>query len=69
LPACHRFAASVAEFALLLKGSPYVKAVSWTDAILLANESYNSSDAVQKEFIALAEKAKKIYGKNKKRRA
>ena len=69
LPACHRFAASVAEFALLLKGSPYVKAVSWTDAILLANESYNSNDAVQKEFIAIAEKAKKIYGKNKKRRA
>ena len=68
MPACHRFAASVAEFALLLKASPYVKAISWMDAILLANESYNSNDAVQKEFIAIAEKAKKIYGKGKKRR-
>ena len=68
LPACHRFAASVVEFALLLKNSPYVKAVSWTDAIILANESHNDNDAMQKEFITLVEKAKKIYGKNKKRR-
>lgn len=68
LPACHRFAASVVEFALLLKNSPYVKAISWTDAIILANESHNDNDAMQKEFITLVEKAKKIYGKNRKKR-
>lgn len=68
MPACHRFAASVVEFALLLKNSPYVKTVSWTDALILANESYNTNDAVQKEFIGIVEKAKKIYGKNKKRK-
>ncbi|MEO5591281.1 MAG: von Willebrand factor type A domain-containing protein [Chitinophagaceae bacterium] len=68
MPACHRFAAAVVEFAQLLKNSPYVKAVSWTDAIILANESYNPNDAVQKEFITIIEKAKKIYGKNKKRK-
>ncbi|HTL09841.1 MAG TPA: von Willebrand factor type A domain-containing protein [Chitinophagaceae bacterium] len=69
LPACHRFAASVIEFALLLKESPYVKTVSWSDAIILANESYNVNDAVQKEFISIVEKARKIYGKGKKRKA
>ena len=69
MPACHRFAASVIEFGQLLRNSPYVKAVSWTDAIILANESYNTNDAVQKEFITIVEKARKIYGKGKKRKA
>jgi Ca-activated chloride channel family protein len=69
MPACHRFAAAVIEFALLLKNSPYIKAVSWTDAIILANESYNTSDSVQKEFITIVEKARKIYGKARKRKA
>ncbi len=69
LPPAHRFAASVVAFALLLKNSPYVKNISWTDVLILANESYNVNDSVQKEFITLIEKAKKIYGKGKKRRA
>ncbi|MEP7277408.1 MAG: von Willebrand factor type A domain-containing protein [Bacteroidota bacterium] len=68
LPSSHRFAASVVEFALLLKNSPYARAISWGDAIVLANESYNVNDAVQKEFVTLIEKAKKIYGKNRRRR-
>ena len=69
LPACHRFAASVAAFAMLLKNSPYVKNISWTDALILANQSYNVNDALQKEFVSIVEKAKKIYGKNRKKRA
>lgn len=68
LPACHRFAAAVVEFALLLKNSPYVKNISWNDAIILANTSYNPNDSVQKEFITLVEKAKKLYGKSRKKR-
>jgi Ca-activated chloride channel family protein len=68
MPACHRFAASVVEFALLLKNSRYAKGISWADTIILANESYDSNDAVQKEFITIVEKARKIYGKNKKKR-
>jgi Ca-activated chloride channel family protein len=68
LPACHRFAASVAEFAMLLKSSRYAKAVSWSDVIILANESYNANDAVQAEFIGLVEKARKIYGRSKRRK-
>jgi len=69
LPACHRFAASVIEFALLLKGSAYAKNISWNDAMILANESYNANDAVQKEFLTIIEKAKKLYGKKKRKRA
>jgi Ca-activated chloride channel homolog len=69
LPACHRFAAAVVEFALLLKNSVYVKSISFNDAIILANASYNADDSVQKEFITLVEKAKKLYGRNRKRRA
>lgn len=69
LPACHRFAAAVVEFALLLKNSAYAKNISWNDAIILANASYNADDYSQKEFIAIVEKAKKIYGRNRKRRA
>lgn len=68
MPACHRFAAAVVEFSLLLKESPYAKGISWNDPLVLANESCNSSDAVQKEFITLVEKAKKIYGKSRRRR-
>lgn len=68
LPACHRFATSVVMFGGLLKMSRYFKNVSWNDALILANQSYNPKDAVQKEMIELIEKAKRIYGKEKKRR-
>jgi Ca-activated chloride channel homolog len=68
LPACHRFATSVVMFGGLLKNSKYFKNVSWNDAIILASQSYNAKDAVQKEMIDLLEKAKKIYSKEKKRK-
>jgi Ca-activated chloride channel family protein len=68
LPACHRFATSVVMFGGLLKTSKYFKNVSWNDAIILASQSYNSKDAVQKEMVDLLEKAKRIYAKEKKRK-
>jgi Ca-activated chloride channel homolog len=68
LPACHRFAASVVEFAALMKNSKYSKTISWTDAVILANESHNPGDALQTEFLTIIEKAKKIYGKIKKKK-
>jgi Ca-activated chloride channel family protein len=66
LPAPQRFATSIVEFASLVKNSPYTKNLSWTDCLLLTNESYNPNDAIQKEFLLLVEKAKKIYSKKKK---
>jgi len=68
LPACHRFATAVVMFGGLLKNSKYFKNVSWNDALILANQSYNTKDAVQKEMIDLIEKARRIYGKEKKRK-
>lgn len=66
LPAPQRFATSVVEFASLVKNSSYTKNLSWADCLILANESYNTNDAIQKEFLTLVEKAKKIYSKKKK---
>ena len=66
LPAPERFATAVVEFASLVKNSPYTKNLSWADCIILANESYSVNDAIQKEFLLLAEKAKKIYSKKRK---
>ena len=63
---CYRFAASVAMFGSLLKKSKYTKGVGWTDMITLATASYDAKDPVQKEFIELLEKAKKMYQKRKK---
>jgi Ca-activated chloride channel homolog len=68
LPACHRFATSVVMFGGLLKASKYYKNVSWNDAIIIANQSFNPKDAVQKEMLDLMEKAKRIYSRDKKRK-
>jgi Ca-activated chloride channel homolog len=65
LPACQRFAAAVAEFGSMLKDSKFVKDISWTDAINLAAESVDLEDPLQKEFLGIVQKAKKIYGKRK----
>lgn len=68
LPSCHRFAVSVVEFGALLKNSKFAKNISWTDPLIIANESYNPADDVQKEFLTILEKAKKLYSKIKRKK-
>jgi Ca-activated chloride channel family protein len=68
LPATYRFASSVAMFAALLKDSKYTRNYSWNDVIKLATESEDPQDAIQQEFITIIEKAKKIYGKVRKKK-
>lgn len=70
MPACYRFASSVAMFSSILKDSRFVKRVNWNDVLRIADASVNANDVAQKEFIAIVEKARKIYGRsrNKKRR-
>lgn len=68
LPACYRFATSVAMYASLLKNSKNSRKISWSDVIFLAGKSYNHRDMLQKEFISMVEQAKKIYGRRKKKR-
>jgi len=67
IPDCYKFAASVTMFASLLKESRYSKSFNWNDAILLAHQTHDSKDPLQKEFVAMVEKAKKIYFKNRKK--
>jgi Ca-activated chloride channel family protein len=55
-------------FGSILRESRFVKAIGWNDISLLATSSYDSNDVVQREFLTLIEKAKKIYGKRKKDR-
>jgi Ca-activated chloride channel family protein len=68
LQQCYRFASAVAMFGTLLKESQYARQMNWNETIIAANESYDRSDPVQKEFIPMIEKAKKIYSKKKRRR-
>jgi len=69
LPNCYRFASAVAMYASLLKRSKSIRRISWSDVIILANESYNPNDYLQKEFVGMVEKAKKIYAKSRKKRS
>jgi Ca-activated chloride channel family protein len=68
MPACYRFASSVAMFSAILKESKYVKRINWNDVLRIADASLNTSDAAQKEFITIVEKARKVYGRSRKKR-
>jgi len=68
LPASYRFATSTAMFGGLLKKSKYLHQITWTDVATLAGQSADQQDDLQMEFITLVDKAKKIYGKEKKRK-
>ncbi|MDH7462317.1 von Willebrand factor type A domain-containing protein [Chitinophagaceae bacterium 26-R-25] len=68
LDSCYRFASAVVMFGSILRESRFVKAVGWNDISMLAASSYDSKDVVQREFLTLIDKAKKIYGKRKKDR-
>jgi Ca-activated chloride channel homolog len=68
LPPCYRFASSVVMFASLLKQSKYAKTIGWSDAIILANQSAEKNNSLQKEFVELIEKARKIYSRERKRK-
>jgi len=62
LQPCYRFASSIALFGGLLKQSRWTKQADWKDAIQMAEQSSDPADGMQQEFIALIEKARKIYG-------
>ncbi len=66
VPDSYRFAASVAWCGSLMKNSSFVNPSGWSDAVSLVNKSYNNKDVLQKDFLGLIEKAKKIYAKEKK---
>jgi Ca-activated chloride channel homolog len=67
LQPCYRFASSIALFGGLLKRSPFMKQADWKEVIEMAQQSGDPEDGMQQEFIGLIEKARKIYGKNRRR--
>lgn len=69
LPRCYRFATAVAMFGTMLKASPYAKQLNWNETIIAANESHDHLDPVQKEFVQMLYKAKKIYSKGRRKRS
>ena len=66
LQPCYRFASSIALFGGLLKRSRFMGQAGWKDAIEMAEQSRDPADGMQQEFIGLIEKARKIYGKEKR---
>jgi Ca-activated chloride channel family protein len=67
LQPCYRFASSIALFGGLLKKSPFTKQADWKEVIEMAQESGDPQDGMQQEFIGLIEKARKIYGRGRRR--
>ncbi len=64
----HQFAASVIQFGSLLKESKFVKEGSWNQVLEMATHSADVTNPSQKEFLALVEQAKSLYGKKRKKR-
>ncbi len=57
----YQFAAAIAMFGLNVKQSKYLKNISWDFIKETAAQSYNKGIYLQREFLDLIEKSKKIY--------
>ena len=68
IPKSYRFAAAVATFGSLLRFSPFTKTVSWSNVLLMAQESADTDDKLQAEFVTLVDQAKALYTKGKKKK-
>ena len=64
----YTFSAAVAMFGSLLRLSGFTKQKNWNDVIQLATDSADPNDLLQQEFIGLAQQAKYIYSKSKKKK-
>lgn len=67
LSKAYRFASTVVMFGSLLRKSKFVKDVSWSDVLEMATASAANDNYSQQEFVALAQKAKTLYSKKKKK--
>jgi Ca-activated chloride channel homolog len=63
-----RFSTAVIMFGSLLRSSSTSKNISWNDVILLATQTSDDKDPLQKEFISLVKQAKILYTKQKKKK-
>jgi Ca-activated chloride channel family protein len=65
---CLKFATSVIMFGSLLKQSQFSNNYSFDDVSNLASSSAKPNDLLQKEFVELVSKAKKMYPGGKKKK-
>ncbi|MEO6327737.1 MAG: von Willebrand factor type A domain-containing protein [Ginsengibacter sp.] len=63
-----KFATAVTMFGLILRQSKYLAEAQLSDLTVIAGEAINPQDYLENEFLALVEKAKKIYPRIKKRK-
>jgi Ca-activated chloride channel family protein len=64
----YRFAAAIAMFGSALKKSKFINNYALEDVQSLAKTAINPTDAQQKEFLGLVEKAIRIYRPNKRKK-
>lgn len=64
----YQFAASLVLFCSLLKNSRYTGGMNFTDVYTQAQRCIEPANALQQEYLQLVEKARRIYGRNKKRK-
>jgi len=62
-----QFAASVAMFGMKLRESKYFPIMDWGSIQKIAQDSYDPTNYLQKEFVGLINLAKKIYSKKRKK--
>lgn len=65
---CYRFSATVAVFGSLLRGSPFIKNLSWNDVFAWATAYSDNNDLLQKEFVTIVQQARTLYSKTKKKK-
>lgn len=65
----YHFYSAVALFGSLLRHSEFVNDASWNDVITIAQGAIGANDLLQKEFVALVDKARTLYAKNRKRKS
>ena len=63
-----QFVAALAQFGMLLKGSPFIKQSGWNDLLALAEQVVDPNDPWQKEWLELVKKARGLYDKKRKKK-
>jgi len=64
----YRFSTAVIMFGSLLRSALIAKTIGWNDVILLASQTSDDTDPLQKEFVSLVKQAKILYSKHKKKK-
>jgi Ca-activated chloride channel family protein len=61
------FMAGLAQFGMLLKGSPFINKSNWNDLLQLGEQVVDLNDSAQVEWLTLVRQCRELYDKKKKR--